>query len=308
MTIPLISVFILTYNQEQYIGQAIESILNQKITFKVQLVIGEDCSTDATYAICEDYALTYPDKIKLLPSLGKNIGLLANYRRTLKECDGTYIAICDGDDYWTDDLKLQKQVDFLENNQDYTIVYTAVDRLFEDETQATYSYVPPVTNLGFGQLIENNFIHSVTVLFKNLPIPQEPIPTWLINFPFGDWQTYLWTIRHGGKIHFLKEVTAVYRMNIGVTSKVITKNSDFMLVLVAILEELGRDSNFNNRRDYIRSSILNKKRDVIASLNREKQYRSAFLYFIRTLPSMTNKGQFLKFYLYSLIKEIKFSN
>ena len=299
---PIVSVFMLTYNQEQYIAQAIESILNQKTTFKAQLVIGEDCSTDTTYAICEEYALTYPDKIKLLPSLGENIGLIANYRRTLKESDGTYIAICDGDDYWTDDLKLQKQVDFLENNQDYTIVYTAVNKLFDNETRAKYSYVPPVSNLDFTQLIENNFIHSVTVLFRNVPIPQEPIPTWLINFPFGDWQTYLWTIRKGGKIKFLKEVTAVYRMDIGVTSKFKAKNSDFMLVLVSILEELARDSNFNNRNDCIRVSILNKKRDVIASLNREKQFRKAFLYFVRTIPTTKYKWQLVRFYFYSLLK------
>lgn len=308
MAKPVVSVFMLTYNQEHFIGQAIESILSQKTTFEVQLVIGEDSSIDATYAICKSYAATFPNRVKLLPSVGENIGLLANYRRTLKECDGKYIAICDGDDYWIDDLKLQKQVDFLEKNQDYSIVYTGVTRLFENETQTTYSYVPPLAELGFDELVDNNFIHSVSVLFKNVPIPQEPIPTWLINFPFGDWQTYLWTIRHSGKIHFLKETTAVYRMDIGVTSKFKTSNSAFMRVLVAILEEIYKDENFINNRPSICASILNKKRDVIASLNREKQYSSAFLYFIRILPSITNKRQFLKFYLYSLKKGIKLSN
>ena len=299
---PVVSVFMLTYNQEQFIGQAIESILGQKTTFTIQLVIGEDCSTDASRAICERYATAFPDRIKLLPSLGKNIGLIANYVRTLKECNGSYIAICDGDDYWTDDLKLQKQVDFLENNQDYSIVYTAVNRLFENETQATYSYVPAGAELGFEELVNNNFIHSVTALFRNIPVSLDPVPTWLLEVPFGDWQTYLWTIKDGGKIYFINEVTAVYRMDIGVTSKFKTTNSAFLQTLVSILKKIYLDDNFKTKRNFINASILSKKRDVISSLNREGQFTAAFLFFIKTIVATNEKYHLLKFYLYSLFK------
>lgn len=127
-----VSIFILTYNQENFIAKTIDSILMQKTNFPFQLVVGEDCSTDATRIICEKYASDCGDKIKLLPNLNKNIGLIANYMRTIKECDGKYIAICDGDDYWIDENKLQKQVDFLESHLDFSIVYTNVRRLFSN--------------------------------------------------------------------------------------------------------------------------------------------------------------------------------
>ena len=81
----------LAYNQEQYIEQSIDGILMQKTNFNYELVIGEDSSTDNTRQICEDYQKKYPTKIKLLPSLNKNIGLIKNYIRTIKACDGKHI-------------------------------------------------------------------------------------------------------------------------------------------------------------------------------------------------------------------------
>ncbi len=118
-----VSIFMLAYNQEQYIGSAIEGVLMQKTNFRTELVIGEDRSTDRTRAICQEYAAQNSEKIKLLLS-ESNLGLGANYVKTYAECSGKYVAICDGDDYWTDPLKLQKQVDFLEHNKDFSLVYT----------------------------------------------------------------------------------------------------------------------------------------------------------------------------------------
>jgi glycosyltransferase involved in cell wall biosynthesis len=122
----LVSIAMITYNHEPYIKQAIESIIRQKTTFKIELVLGEDCSKDATRSICEQYALQYPSIIKLLPSLA-NLGVTPNFIRTLKACSGDYIALCEGDDYWTDPLKLQKQVDFLETREDFVASYHAVE-------------------------------------------------------------------------------------------------------------------------------------------------------------------------------------
>ena len=131
--INIVSVFILVYNQELYIKQTIQSILDQKTNFDFNLVIGEDCSTDNTLKILNDFKDKYPDQIKLI-SLKKNIGLIHNFVNTVKECDGKFIAICDGDDFWLDECKLQKQVDFLENNLDYSIVFTNKTNLFSNGT------------------------------------------------------------------------------------------------------------------------------------------------------------------------------
>ena len=114
----LVSVVMIAYNVENYLTEAIESVLVQKTNFKVELVIGEDCSTDNTRKIALDYQMLYPHLIRvLLPP--KNQGLTPNCIATHNACSGKYIALLDGDDYWTDDLKLQKQIDFLEKNPQY---------------------------------------------------------------------------------------------------------------------------------------------------------------------------------------------
>jgi glycosyltransferase involved in cell wall biosynthesis len=117
---PKVSVCTITYNHEKYIGEAIESILKQNTNFGYEIVIGEDCSTDKTKKIIIKYQKKYPNKIKLILNK-KNLGIMPSFIQTLKACKGKYIALLEGDDYWTDPHKLQKQVDFLDNNQNYTI-------------------------------------------------------------------------------------------------------------------------------------------------------------------------------------------
>ena len=95
-----LSVFVVTYNQEKYIRQCLDSILMQEVYFDYEVVIGEDHGTDGTRAICEEYAEKY-SQIRLLP-LTKNMGISGNWRRVLLECKGEYIAMCEGDDYWLD--------------------------------------------------------------------------------------------------------------------------------------------------------------------------------------------------------------
>jgi glycosyltransferase involved in cell wall biosynthesis len=306
MNKPVVSVFILTYNQEQFIAQTLDSILMQKTNFSFKLVIGEDCSTDSTRTICENYAAKYGDRIKLLPALEKNIGLINNYMRTIAECNGKYIAICDGDDYWIDDYKLQKQVDFLEQNPDYSIVYTALQRLFPNGEIKEYNYHLNKRVLNFDDLIFDNFMHYVTVVFKNVLNEKNRLPQWILKFPFGDWQTYLWTIKDGGKIHFLKDVTASYRMDIGLSSVYMKKNSAFLKRLISLLEEVYQDEHFYNKKEIIAKSIFNKKRNLMTSLNREKSYFKGLLLFFVLLLKTDGKIKLSKLYLYSIYKSIQY--
>ena len=120
MSKPLLSILSITYNHEKFIAQAIESWLMQKTDFEFEIVIGEDCSTDNTLQIIKEYQKEHPDLIKVITS-EQNVGMQANFIRTYEACQGKYIALCEGDDYWTDPLKLQKQVDFLEENENYFI-------------------------------------------------------------------------------------------------------------------------------------------------------------------------------------------
>jgi glycosyltransferase involved in cell wall biosynthesis len=299
-----VSIFILTYNQEQFISQTIEGVLMQKTNFSYQLVIGEDYSTDETRTICERYAIEYGEKIKLLPTLYKNIGLIANYMRTIKECDGKYIAICDGDDFWIDDNKLQKQVDFLENNPDYSLVYTGVRKLFIDGKTVDNTYNLTKKGPDFDDLIFNNFIYSVTALFKNNQ-KNEEVPSWFVKFPFGDWQTYLWVIKDGGKIHFLDDISSVYRMNIGVSSGYMSRNSSFIQVLLKILNNIYSDESFSHRKEIVALSIAVKRNDLMTSFNREKLYFKAFMQYVSIMKNSKESYQVTKLYFYSIYKSFK---
>ena len=110
---PLVSVCMTTYNHEAYLAQAIESVLAQQTSFGVELVLGDDCSTDSTAAICREYAEKYPGRVRFVTGQ-RNVGWRANYLRTFEACRGKYVAYCDGDDWWSDPRKLQMQANALQ--------------------------------------------------------------------------------------------------------------------------------------------------------------------------------------------------
>ena len=138
MEMPLVSVCMTTYNHEPYIAEAIESVLAQQTSFGVELVVGEDCSTDRTAAICREYAAKYPDRIRLVTS-PENVGWRANYRRTFEACRGKYVAYLDGDDWWCDPRKLQMQADLLESAPSCGCAYARQQLLPEHRPHRTRS-------------------------------------------------------------------------------------------------------------------------------------------------------------------------
>lgn len=299
-----VSIFILTYNQEKFISQTLESVLNQKTNFDYQLVIGEDQSTDSTRVICERFAAENPLKVKLLPSLGQNIGLIKNYVRTIKECDGKYIAICDGDDYWIDEFKLQKQCDFLENNPDFFIVYSRVKLLFNDGSQREWFPLMKKKDTQFEDLIFANHIPSVSSMFKNIQDNTNELPSWILKYPFGDWQTYLWTIKNGGKIHLLNEVTAVYRKDSGISSELKRIKSNMIKTNINILEDLFKDSEFASKREVTSQALINLRRNLVSSYNREFKYSKGFIQFLKNIKQTGVNISELKIYLYSIYKSL----
>jgi glycosyltransferase involved in cell wall biosynthesis len=126
MTEPLVSVRMITYNHALYIAQAIEGVLQQRVNFALELVIGEDGSSDGTKGIVLKYQEKYPQIIRVITS-EENVGMKKNGYRTTKACRGKYLAYCDGDDYWHHPLKLQKQVDYLESHPECGLVYSSYD-------------------------------------------------------------------------------------------------------------------------------------------------------------------------------------
>lgn len=138
---PLVSVFIITYNQEKTVAQTIESILAQRGNFTMELIIGDDASKDNTPEICRVYQQKYPEKIKLLLQ-ETNQGITKNYIDTLKLCRGKFIGVCAGDDYWCDNYKVQKQLDFFSKNPDYGVVSTGGYRLLVKKNKLVEGIAP----------------------------------------------------------------------------------------------------------------------------------------------------------------------
>lgn len=131
----IISVVVITYNQERTISRTLDSILMQQCHVPFEIVIGEDCSTDSTRAICEDYARQHPDIIRLFCN-DKNKGVVDNYFDCLLECRGKYIADCAGDDFWIDPKKLEKEVAVMEQHPNVTMVITNW-QYFDEASQLT---------------------------------------------------------------------------------------------------------------------------------------------------------------------------
>ena len=203
---PRVSVCMIAYKHEKYIRQAIESILSQDVDFPIELVIGDDCSPDGTAAICEEFAARDP-RVRVL-SNERNLGVMPNFSRTLLACRGEYIAVCEGDDYWTDQCKLRKQVRRLETHTDYSgsthqaqvIVDNLPVRQFRDN-------VPPI--LSTTDLIGGRLFHMASVMFR------KPVVELFCNAPLvlGCDRLLNFCMSFVGKIHYSEECMCVYRLH-----------------------------------------------------------------------------------------------
>lgn len=215
---PLLSIWMVTYNQELYIEEAIESVMMQKTNFNYKLYIGEDLSNDKTREICIKLKEKYSSRIELFLN-EINVGGTQNALRIYKHCfnSGTkYVALLEGDDYWTDPYKLQKQVDFLEANPDYVLSFHKVKILqpngdlvedFITKVPENYETQETLARLG-------NYIHTPSVVFRNI-IKEFP-PEFSLT-PIGDYFLYMLLSEHG-KLKYLEEEMAVYREGVGIWS------------------------------------------------------------------------------------------
>lgn len=208
-----LSVHIVTYKHEDFIAQALDGVLMQQVNFDYEIVIGEDCSPDRTGEIVREYAARHPDKIRALPR-EKNLGGRKNWLDVLANCRGEYIALLDGDDYWTSPYKLQKQVDLLDARPDLVSCFHPVTVTDITGRQEDYVLYPPDRRPEYklADLGEKNFMMTCSVVFRNGLMKEVPEP--LKTAPMGDWLLHSYNAQFGG-IGYIDEDMGRYRVHPG---------------------------------------------------------------------------------------------
>ncbi len=269
----MVDVNIAVYNHASFLRQTLDSVLMQRTVFPVRLVIGDDCSTDGSVEILLDYKKKFPDRI-MLTLQQKNLGLQNEERNgivILKKSTAKYIALLDGDDYWTDPHKLQKQIDILESNPDVAISYHRVNELQQNgeisiETLNTSDQVAIYT---VDDLARGNIIHTPTVVFRNTILSN--LPHWFGKAPMGDYVIHMLTARTG-KIHYMPDVMAVYRAGIGAhgASQIEKRLANWKLTLEYLITM--------NWSGHVKNTLIS-RRKIIEHIIRRHKFKT--LYKIR---------------------------
>jgi glycosyltransferase involved in cell wall biosynthesis len=212
-----VSICMITYNQSEFIGKAIESILDQRGQIEMELVISDDNSLDETEAIVHSYITEHPKGhcIRYFRN-DANVGMVGNLLNALKLCKGKYIAFCEGDDYWIDTLKLKKQYTYLEENPLYSAVFTDMIRVDAlGNWLARDSRVPAgITRIETYMLMQMNFIHTSNFFFKR-EILTDKVLDFVREMPYGDMSLFL-CCSLAGPIGYIPDCTSAYRVNVGV--------------------------------------------------------------------------------------------
>lgn len=213
----MVSICCLTYNHKKYIQLALDSFISQKTKFNLEIIVHDDASNDGTTEIIKDYVLKYPKLFKPIYQTNnlysQGIGIYQIYtQHVFPQAKGKYIAICEGDDYWTDPLKLQKQVDFLEENKEYTLSFHKVGFIgnentdFNEHEKQYIQLFKEQKEFGLNDLLKENFIPNCSTVYRN-DIQQFPCNFNDVIFP--DWPLHI-IYAQTGKVKMMNELMAIH--------------------------------------------------------------------------------------------------
>jgi glycosyltransferase involved in cell wall biosynthesis len=272
-----ISVCMTTYNHERFIERAIEGVLMQRSQLPVELVIGDDDSTDDTGRICEMYANRFPDRIRYLRR-NPNLGMMPNFIETLAACDGTYIAICEGDDYWVDEDKLQIQTDVLDSNADVSICchdhYILRDEQVRNAENKVGENIKILTTADY---LKDPFFHTSSYFFRNDAQPKD-YPHWFRDVLAGDHFLVLF-LSLKGKIAYINRPMSVFRHH----GASVSFTKDPLVIKENFTKHLGL---FNGYTDSLYQPAIEhtvRKWDLIYKVYEDTSYVSKLSHLMRNL-------------------------
>jgi glycosyltransferase involved in cell wall biosynthesis len=208
---PKVSVLILTYNHEKFIAQTLESALDQSVDFPYEILVSDDYSTDATRQILTHYQQQHPDKIRLLLN-EQNLGMHQNFCQAFFACTGQYIAMLEGDDYWTSSEKLQKQVNFLDRHPDFSLCFHDSWVVHEKGQWDDRQYCPEDLEAfpTLERLFAVNFIPTAAVMYRRGVVRE--LPKGLFTLKMMDWPLHLLHAQQG-QMGYLNEIMSAYRIH-----------------------------------------------------------------------------------------------
>lgn len=272
-----LSVCIQTYNHGPYIAQALDSTLMQETDFEYEIIVGEDESQDSTREICVEYATQYPDRIRLFLRSRTNVIFIDgkptgrfNFMQNLQVARGQYVALLDGDDYWTSPHKLQRQVDLLDAHPDYALCFHAVARQDNEGHAPSLPFQKPRNRYTIDDLLQGNFIASCSVVYRNRLF--EDLPDWYREAPMADWPLHVLNALHGD-IGYIDQVMAVHRIHSGSIWST-TGSAARRQRVVAMLEILRRELP-PTYTEKLNQGIARWQLKVINSYRIERRYREA---------------------------------
>jgi glycosyltransferase involved in cell wall biosynthesis len=285
----LISVCITTYNHEKFLAQALDSVLMQQGDFVLEVLVGEDGSSDNTAHIVRDYAVRYPDTVRAffhdpkdkLFINGRQTGR-KNFLHNLQQARGEYIALLDGDDYWTDPQKLHKQLQLLQQNPRlaaccHPAIYVNASGEEQDGFMGHHDIQHTYKDFSLYEVLRKNTVPTLSVLFRNPHLQTVPSLYWKTDM--ADWPTHILTALRGD-IRYVDEKMAAYRVHEGGVWAAFRNNMEKTLLSeMAVWRILLDEPLLRAQQKYLKHLIQEQHTKLIKTALRVHDYRKAWCYW-----------------------------
>lgn len=262
----VVSVCMISYGHENYIEEAINGVLMQQCDFEIELIVSNDCSPDNTDAVIQEILQKHPLSYKIKYTKHENnLGMMPNFLFALDQCKGYYIALCDGDDFWTDASKLQKQVDFLRENEDCSLCFHNATVFYETSKHSRLFIKEYHKTFYTGNDILGSWlIPTASMLFVNV-LKQNKLPSFFANAMHGDLALQLFLYEFGN-FGLINETMCTYRINESSATRTFFYNLTYKFAFISQLNamKIYFKGKYNN---YFNKSIIEQYRNIAKHYN-----------------------------------------